>query len=170
MILPHNTVILHNGFSSETLSSLTGVVFASLKWVNPNIPFTYLAVHIFCAMQKLQKLHCGKFNVHTIYTSFIVSPHILDCYRWCSIIILTACCCFSLTISKLRSSVLDIQGHFSLVNALRSIRPGGTHTLVLAFSPTQGKKVRWLRMYHGGFYCGVMSLLLHMCMCVTTSQ
>uniref|UniRef100_A0AAQ6IMB2 Cilia- and flagella-associated protein 74 n=1 Tax=Anabas testudineus TaxID=64144 RepID=A0AAQ6IMB2_ANATE len=40
----------------------------------------------------------------------------------------------------LRSSVLDINGPFSLLNALRCIRPGEKHTLVLAFSPTQEKK------------------------------
>ncbi|KAM9752856.1 cilia- and flagella-associated protein 74 [Menidia menidia] len=41
---------------------------------------------------------------------------------------------------ELKSSVLDINGTFSLLNALRCIRPGEKHTLVLAFSPTQGKK------------------------------
>ncbi|XP_067447707.1 cilia- and flagella-associated protein 74 isoform X2 [Thunnus thynnus] len=40
----------------------------------------------------------------------------------------------------LRSSVLDIYGPFSLLNALRCIRPGEKHTLVLAFSPTLEKK------------------------------
>nr|XP_015822445.2 cilia- and flagella-associated protein 74 [Nothobranchius furzeri] len=40
----------------------------------------------------------------------------------------------------LRSSILDTTGPFSLVNALRCIHPGQTHTLVLAFSPTLGKK------------------------------
>ncbi|XP_070696380.1 cilia- and flagella-associated protein 74 [Pempheris klunzingeri] len=40
----------------------------------------------------------------------------------------------------LRSSVLDIHGPFSLLNALRSIRPGGKHTLVLAFSPSLERK------------------------------
>ncbi|XP_056241792.1 cilia- and flagella-associated protein 74 isoform X1 [Seriola aureovittata] len=39
----------------------------------------------------------------------------------------------------LRSSVLDIHGPFNLLNALRSIRPGEKHTVVLAFSPTQEK-------------------------------
>ncbi|GLD45765.1 cilia- and flagella-associated protein 74 isoform X1, partial [Lates japonicus] len=39
----------------------------------------------------------------------------------------------------LRSSVLDIQGPFSLLNALRCLRPGEKHTLVLAFSPTLEK-------------------------------
>ncbi|KAM7404384.1 hypothetical protein PAMP_011732 [Pampus punctatissimus] len=48
--------------------------------------------------------------------------------------------CFSLTLSKLRSSVLDIYGPFSLLNALRCIRPGEKHTLILAFSPTLEKK------------------------------
>ncbi|XP_045912230.1 cilia- and flagella-associated protein 74 isoform X3 [Micropterus dolomieu] len=40
----------------------------------------------------------------------------------------------------LRSSVLDIHGPFSLLNALRCIRPGEKHTLALAFSPSLGKK------------------------------
>ncbi|XP_037540264.1 cilia- and flagella-associated protein 74, partial [Nematolebias whitei] len=35
----------------------------------------------------------------------------------------------------LMSSVLDVRGPFSLLNALRRIHPGGKHTLVLAFSP-----------------------------------
>ncbi|KAL7399008.1 hypothetical protein ABVT39_018484 [Epinephelus coioides] len=42
----------------------------------------------------------------------------------------------------LRSSVLDIHGPFSLLNALRCIRPGEKHTLVLAFSPSLEKKYR----------------------------
>lgn len=49
--------------------------------------------------------------------------------------------CFSLTVSKLRSSVLDVRGVFSLLNALRCIRPGDKHTLVLAFSPCLEEKV-----------------------------
>ncbi|XP_017266687.2 cilia- and flagella-associated protein 74 isoform X2 [Kryptolebias marmoratus] len=40
----------------------------------------------------------------------------------------------------LMSSVLDICGPFSLLNALRRIHPGEKHTLVLAFSPTLEKK------------------------------
>ncbi|XP_005459922.1 cilia- and flagella-associated protein 74 isoform X3 [Oreochromis niloticus] len=40
----------------------------------------------------------------------------------------------------LSSSVLDVYGPFSLLNALRSIRPGEKHTLILAFSPTLEKK------------------------------
>ncbi|KAI9531117.1 hypothetical protein NQZ68_000612 [Dissostichus eleginoides] len=40
----------------------------------------------------------------------------------------------------LRSSVLDVHGPFSLLNALRCIRPGEAHTLVLAFSPSLEKK------------------------------
>ncbi|XP_029975349.1 cilia- and flagella-associated protein 74 [Salarias fasciatus] len=40
----------------------------------------------------------------------------------------------------LRSSVLDICGPFSLLNALRRIRPGENHTLILAFSPALDKK------------------------------
>ncbi|XP_068589913.1 cilia- and flagella-associated protein 74 isoform X3 [Cebidichthys violaceus] len=40
----------------------------------------------------------------------------------------------------LRSSVLDVHGPFSLLNALRCIRPGEKHTLVLTFSPSLEKK------------------------------
>ncbi|XP_035761439.1 cilia- and flagella-associated protein 74 [Neolamprologus brichardi] len=40
----------------------------------------------------------------------------------------------------LSSSVFDVYSPFSLLNALRSIRPGEKHTLILAFSPTLGKK------------------------------
>ncbi|MEQ2257481.1 hypothetical protein ILYODFUR_035297, partial [Ilyodon furcidens] len=40
----------------------------------------------------------------------------------------------------LRSSLLDIHGPFSLVNAMRGVGPGEKHTLVLAFSPTLEKK------------------------------
>ncbi|XP_075331716.1 cilia- and flagella-associated protein 74 [Odontesthes bonariensis] len=40
----------------------------------------------------------------------------------------------------LKSSVLDIHGPFFLLNALRCIRPGEKHTLVLAFSPTLDRK------------------------------
>ncbi|XP_071752484.2 cilia- and flagella-associated protein 74 [Centroberyx gerrardi] len=42
----------------------------------------------------------------------------------------------------LKSSVLDVSGPFCLLNALRCIRPGEKHTLLLAFSPTLGKKYR----------------------------
>ncbi|XP_031724564.1 cilia- and flagella-associated protein 74 isoform X4 [Anarrhichthys ocellatus] len=40
----------------------------------------------------------------------------------------------------LRPSVLDVHGPFSLLNALRHIRPGEKHTLVLAFCPSLEKK------------------------------
>ncbi|KAM6981917.1 LOW QUALITY PROTEIN: cilia- and flagella-associated protein 74 [Tautogolabrus adspersus] len=40
----------------------------------------------------------------------------------------------------LKSSVLDINGPFSLLNALRCIRPGEIHTLVVAFSPSLEKR------------------------------
>ncbi|XP_030278233.1 cilia- and flagella-associated protein 74 isoform X3 [Sparus aurata] len=40
----------------------------------------------------------------------------------------------------LRSSVLDVRSVFSLLNALRCIRPGDKHTLVLAFSPCLEEK------------------------------
>ncbi|XP_062247115.1 cilia- and flagella-associated protein 74 [Platichthys flesus] len=39
----------------------------------------------------------------------------------------------------LRTSLLDIHGPISLLNALRCIRPGGKHTLLFAFSPEQEK-------------------------------
>ncbi|XP_034446990.1 cilia- and flagella-associated protein 74 isoform X2 [Hippoglossus hippoglossus] len=39
----------------------------------------------------------------------------------------------------LRTSLLDIHGPISLLNALRCIRPGGKHTLLFAFSPDQEK-------------------------------
>ncbi|XP_046895327.1 cilia- and flagella-associated protein 74 [Hypomesus transpacificus] len=42
----------------------------------------------------------------------------------------------------LSSSVLDLSGPFSLLNALRRLGPGGTHILVLAFTPALGKKYR----------------------------
>ncbi|XP_029010867.1 cilia- and flagella-associated protein 74 isoform X2 [Betta splendens] len=42
----------------------------------------------------------------------------------------------------LSSSVLNMNGPFSLLNALRCIRPGEKHTLVLSFSPSQDKKYR----------------------------
>lgn len=48
---------------------------------------------------------------------------------------------FSLTFCKLRSSLLDIHGPFSLLNAMRGINPGEKHTFVLAFCPTLEKKV-----------------------------
>ncbi|XP_008411308.1 cilia- and flagella-associated protein 74 isoform X2 [Poecilia reticulata] len=38
------------------------------------------------------------------------------------------------------SSLLDIYGPFSLLNAMRGLNPGEKHTLVLAFSPTLEKK------------------------------
>ncbi|KAM6976790.1 cilia- and flagella-associated protein 74 [Aplochiton taeniatus] len=42
----------------------------------------------------------------------------------------------------LRSSVLDLSGPFSLLNALRRMGPGHTHTLLLSFTPALGKKYR----------------------------
>ncbi|XP_027868908.1 cilia- and flagella-associated protein 74 isoform X1 [Xiphophorus couchianus] len=41
---------------------------------------------------------------------------------------------------ELTSSLLDLHGPFSLVNAMRGLNPGEKHTLVLAFSPTLDKK------------------------------
>ncbi|XP_052338113.1 cilia- and flagella-associated protein 74 isoform X1 [Oncorhynchus keta] len=43
---------------------------------------------------------------------------------------------------ELRSSVLDLSGPFSLLNALRRLGPGATHTLLLAFTPALGKRYR----------------------------
>ncbi|KAL1021090.1 hypothetical protein UPYG_G00008690 [Umbra pygmaea] len=43
---------------------------------------------------------------------------------------------------ELRSSVLDLSGPFSLLNALRCLGPGETHTLLVAFIPTSGKQYR----------------------------
>ncbi|KAI5101538.1 cilia- and flagella-associated protein 74 isoform X1 [Silurus meridionalis] len=42
----------------------------------------------------------------------------------------------------LKSSLLDINGPFALLNAMRGVKPGGTHTLLLAFTPALGKKYR----------------------------
>ncbi|KAJ3586735.1 hypothetical protein NHX12_013129, partial [Muraenolepis orangiensis] len=42
----------------------------------------------------------------------------------------------------LSSSILDLSGPFLLLNALRPLTPGGRHTMVLAFSPTLGKRYR----------------------------
>lgn len=44
--------------------------------------------------------------------------------------------------NKLRSSLLDLNGDFSLLNSLRCLKPGQKHTLVLAFTPSQGRRVR----------------------------
>uniref|UniRef100_A0A3P8UU68 Cilia and flagella associated protein 74 n=1 Tax=Cynoglossus semilaevis TaxID=244447 RepID=A0A3P8UU68_CYNSE len=41
---------------------------------------------------------------------------------------------------QLKSSVLDIFGPFSILNALRIIKPGDQHTLLLAFYPSVDKK------------------------------
>ncbi|XP_066547117.1 cilia- and flagella-associated protein 74 [Amia ocellicauda] len=41
---------------------------------------------------------------------------------------------------ELRSSVLDPNGPFVLLNALRALDPGATHTLLLSFTPAKGKK------------------------------
>lgn len=48
---------------------------------------------------------------------------------------------WQLKINKLRSSLLDLNGSFSLLNALRCLKPGQKHTLVLAFRPSQEKTV-----------------------------
>ncbi|XDV48351.1 hypothetical protein PO909_017774 [Leuciscus waleckii] len=41
---------------------------------------------------------------------------------------------------KLTSSVLDVNGTFSVLNAMRSIGPEDTHTLLIAFTPSVAKK------------------------------
>ncbi|XP_072537127.1 cilia- and flagella-associated protein 74 isoform X2 [Salminus brasiliensis] len=43
---------------------------------------------------------------------------------------------------KLKSSLLDLNGPFSVQNAMREVRPGDTHTLLLAFTPVLAKKYR----------------------------
>lgn len=48
---------------------------------------------------------------------------------------------WQLKINKLRSSLLDLNGSFSFLNALRCLKPGQKHTLVLAFRPSQEKQV-----------------------------
>uniref|UniRef100_A0A4W4DUM2 Abnormal spindle-like microcephaly-associated protein ASH domain-containing protein n=1 Tax=Electrophorus electricus TaxID=8005 RepID=A0A4W4DUM2_ELEEL len=40
----------------------------------------------------------------------------------------------------LKSSLLDLNGPFSVLNVLRAVRPGDTHTLLLAFMPALAKK------------------------------
>ncbi|XP_051950044.1 cilia- and flagella-associated protein 74 [Xyrauchen texanus] len=57
---------------------------------------------------------------------------------------------------KLSSSLLDVTGPFSLLNAMRSLCPGERHTLLIAFTPLLDKK------YHETLEvsCGQMSLEL----------
>ncbi|XP_026780950.3 cilia- and flagella-associated protein 74 [Pangasianodon hypophthalmus] len=43
---------------------------------------------------------------------------------------------------QLKSSLLDLNGPFAVLNAMRGVRPGETHTLLLAFTPALGKKYR----------------------------
>ncbi|XP_019906907.2 cilia- and flagella-associated protein 74 [Esox lucius] len=43
---------------------------------------------------------------------------------------------------ELSSSVLDLSGPFSLLNALRPLSPGTTHKLLVSFAPTAGKQYR----------------------------
>ncbi|XP_051508831.1 cilia- and flagella-associated protein 74 [Myxocyprinus asiaticus] len=60
---------------------------------------------------------------------------------------------------KLSSSLLDVTGPFSVLNAMRSVCPGETHTLLIAFTPLLEKK------YHETLEvsCGQMSLDLVLC-------
>uniref|UniRef100_A0A3P8YNH1 Cilia and flagella associated protein 74 n=1 Tax=Esox lucius TaxID=8010 RepID=A0A3P8YNH1_ESOLU len=48
----------------------------------------------------------------------------------------------SLAFAQLSSSVLDLSGPFSLLNALRPLSPGTTHKLLVSFAPTAGKQYR----------------------------
>ncbi|XP_049341934.1 cilia- and flagella-associated protein 74 isoform X1 [Astyanax mexicanus] len=41
---------------------------------------------------------------------------------------------------KLKSSLMGLNGPFSVQNAMREVRPGDTHTLLLAFTPASAKK------------------------------
>ncbi|XP_064156962.1 cilia- and flagella-associated protein 74 isoform X2 [Anguilla rostrata] len=43
---------------------------------------------------------------------------------------------------ELRSSLLDLSGPFMVLNALRPLGPQATHSIVLSFCPTSGKKYR----------------------------
>ncbi|GAA6108298.1 cilia- and flagella-associated protein 74 isoform X1 [Tachysurus ichikawai] len=43
---------------------------------------------------------------------------------------------------QLKSSLLDLNGPFSVLNAMRGVKPGATHTLLLAFTPAFAKKYR----------------------------
>ncbi|XP_030641105.1 cilia- and flagella-associated protein 74 [Chanos chanos] len=60
---------------------------------------------------------------------------------------------------ELTSSVLDLSEVFLLVNALRPLSPGHTHTLVLAFTPAKGKKYRENLQLR----CSKMNLELTLC-------
>ncbi|MGH0147032.1 UNVERIFIED_CONTAM: hypothetical protein FKN15_060852, partial [Acipenser sinensis] len=43
-------------------------------------------------------------------------------------------------VKRLSSTLLDPNGPFTLMNALRPLQPGATHTLLVSFSPVEGKK------------------------------
>ncbi|XP_028850611.1 cilia- and flagella-associated protein 74 isoform X2 [Denticeps clupeoides] len=43
---------------------------------------------------------------------------------------------------ELKPSLLDLRGPFLVLNAMRPLSPGATHTILLAFTPTKGKKYR----------------------------
>ncbi|XP_063049388.1 cilia- and flagella-associated protein 74-like [Engraulis encrasicolus] len=57
------------------------------------------------------------------------------------------------------SSVLDLTGPFMLLNALRPLRPRHTHTLLIAFTPTQQRQYREVLELHSSR----MSLRLTLC-------
>ncbi|KAG9332802.1 hypothetical protein JZ751_014901, partial [Albula glossodonta] len=48
----------------------------------------------------------------------------------------------SLESLELRSSLLDLSGPFMLLNPLRPLKPQATYTILVSFTPTQGKKYR----------------------------
>ncbi|XP_060737594.1 cilia- and flagella-associated protein 74 [Tachysurus vachellii] len=43
---------------------------------------------------------------------------------------------------QLKSSLLDLNGPFAVLNAMRGVKPGATHTLLVAFTPAFAKKYR----------------------------
>ncbi|KAK3565900.1 hypothetical protein QTP86_020311 [Hemibagrus guttatus] len=43
---------------------------------------------------------------------------------------------------QLKTSLLDLNGPFTVLNAMRGVKPGATHTLLLAFTPALAKKYR----------------------------
>ncbi|XP_066500097.1 cilia- and flagella-associated protein 74 isoform X2 [Hoplias malabaricus] len=60
---------------------------------------------------------------------------------------------------NLKSSLLDLNGPFCVLNALREVRPGDTHTLLLAFTPALAKKYREILEVS----CSKMALELTLC-------
>ncbi|XP_060787631.1 cilia- and flagella-associated protein 74 [Neoarius graeffei] len=60
---------------------------------------------------------------------------------------------------KLKSSLLDLNGPFSVLNAMRGIKPGETHTVLLAFMPALVKKYREILEVS----CSKMTLAFTLC-------